>query len=69
MSRCSNFLIQAPNGGLEADLFGDSGSAEKPTNVSAKDSIMALFGGQQSQPQFGVPGRLKVYKRDLHRVD
>ena len=51
--------IQVSNGSLEANLFGETPSTEKSSNVSTKDSIMALFGGgqQTQQQQFGVPGR------------
>ncbi|XP_052777418.1 stromal membrane-associated protein 1-like isoform X1 [Mya arenaria] len=46
--------------GLEANLFGDTGSSadtQGAPKANTKDSIMALFGGQQQsqQTQFGVP--------------
>ncbi|XP_060562304.1 stromal membrane-associated protein 1-like isoform X2 [Ruditapes philippinarum] len=53
---------QVSNGSLEANLFGETPSTEKTSNVSTKDSIMALFGGsQQTQQQFGVPANTCSY--------
>ncbi|XP_053393804.1 stromal membrane-associated protein 1-like isoform X2 [Mercenaria mercenaria] len=60
---------QVANGSLEANLFGETTSTEKTTNVSTKDSIMALFGGgQQTQQQFGVPASTCSYTSPYEEV-
>ncbi|KAL4236425.1 Stromal membrane-associated protein 1 [Mactra antiquata] len=57
---------QVSNGSLEANLFGEPASTtEKTPNVSTKDSIMALYGGQQSQQQFGVPGGVYMPQQQM----
>ena len=45
-----------PNGGVETNLFEDTSPSGSEAPKSTKDSILALYGGQQKQQQFNVPG-------------
>ena len=53
-------ILQMPNGSVETNLFEDttSSTASSEPPKSTKDSILALYGGQQKQQQFNVPGEI-----------
>lgn len=51
---------QVPNGSLETNLFEDTSPSGSEGPKSTKDSILALYGGQQKQQQFNVPGGMYV---------
>lgn len=51
---------QVPNGSVETNLFEDTSPSGSEAPKSTKDSILALYGGQQKQQQFNVPGGMYV---------
>ncbi|KAK3577744.1 hypothetical protein CHS0354_005837 [Potamilus streckersoni] len=54
------------NGNLEANLFDDTSSTSGKPPKSAKDSILALYGSNNQQPQhFGVPGGLYMPQQNV----
>ena len=49
-----------PNGSVETNLFEDTSPSGSEAPKSTKDSILALYGGQQKQQQFNVPGMIAL---------